>query len=336
MHLDLQNQQCKNIGYFVVCKDLDDLGEGPTPDGMEGLEWDMEITDDNNVDELPTPPEISIYKWYAKILNQTSVVLKSPENDIGRLDRHGQNVLHYAIGVGNMEMTQYLINNFTEIGVNQSNNDWLSPLHLAVMGEFVSIIKYLIEKGANINAPNSKRETPLHFAAHKNNMEIVNILLEHKVNVNVYDMEERSPLTITVLNCNEDIAKVLIKSGTRLNHEDTYGYTVLHRTVWNNLYNTTRMLLESGAKIVHSHYLMHVATRNDNFDLIKLLHKFGSILNIRDDQGNTPLMLACKNQNYTIANYMLQNGNALYEFIGYRCTIIIYLLQELHPTRLII
>lgn len=42
----------KNVGYYVVRKDLElsndepvEIGDGPTPEGMEGLEWDVEIKD---------------------------------------------------------------------------------------------------------------------------------------------------------------------------------------------------------------------------------------------------------------------------------------------------
>lgn len=310
LQLDMSQERCKNIGYFVVCKDLDDndLGEGPTPDGMEALEWDMEIADENIDEEIPTPPEIGIYKWYAKILNQTSFVLKSPENDIGRLDRNGQNVLHYAIQIGNEEMVEYLLNNFTEISVNQTSSDWLTPLHLAVLHGKTKIVHILIEKRANVNALNANRETPLHFAVQKGNLALVNILLENNANLNAYDMMERSPLTVAVLNHNEEIAKLLIRKGTRLNHEETHGFTVLHRAVWNNLTNTTKCLLEAGAKVIQSHYLLHIATRNNNLDILQLLHKAGAVLNIRDEQGNTPLMLACKMQHFYIAKYLLQSG----------------------------
>lgn len=62
----------KNIGYYVVRKDVDsvddEIGEGPTPEGMEGLEWDVEIKDnaETTVDESYS----SLYRWYADILNR--------------------------------------------------------------------------------------------------------------------------------------------------------------------------------------------------------------------------------------------------------------------------
>lgn len=48
LQLDVESsKRYKNIGYFVVCRDVEEneFGDGPTPDGMEALEWDMEINE---------------------------------------------------------------------------------------------------------------------------------------------------------------------------------------------------------------------------------------------------------------------------------------------------
>lgn len=302
----------KNIGYFVVCKDLDEpeFGDGPTPDGMEALEWDMEINEDDDIDnDMALQPESNLYKWYAKILTETSVILKSPEYDISGLDRHGQNILHYAVRQGSLEMIEYLLNVFTQININICDSEWCSPLHIAVLTENLIIVKYLIEKGASVNLCNASRQTPLHFAAKVGNAKITSFLLDNGANINVFDMSDRSPLTLAVLHEYEDVAKTLIRKGARLNNEETYGLTVLYHAVLNNLYNTTNELLEAGAKIIQSHYLLHIAIRHNNFEIVKLLHKGGAILNIRDEHGNTPLMTSCLNNNLLIAKYLLHNGN---------------------------
>lgn len=299
----------KNIGYFVVCKDLDEpeFGDGPTPDGMEALEWDMEVNEDSN-DDISSQPESNLYKWYAKILTETSIMLKSPEYDMGGLDRHGQNILHYAVRQGNLEMIEYLLNTFTQINVNVCDSEWCSPLHLGVLTENFGIVKFLIDKGASVNSCNASRQTPLHYAAKLGNAIIVSYLLEMGANINMFDMEDRSPLTLAVLHEHEDVAKILIRKGARLNNEEMYGFTVLYHAVLNNLYNTTKDLLEAGAKIVQSHFLLHIAIRHNNFEIVKLLHKGGAIINVRDEHGNTPLMICCMNSNLQIAKYLLRNG----------------------------
>lgn len=86
-----ENHTKRNIGYFVFNADVDQLdSEGPTPEGMEALEWDLEVTEDKGSDKFKSPgsPEDAIYKWYAKILNQTAIILKSPENDIARYEQY--------------------------------------------------------------------------------------------------------------------------------------------------------------------------------------------------------------------------------------------------------
>lgn len=311
LHLDVALGKRQNMGYFVVCRDMDenDLGEGPTPDGMEALEWDMEITDDNVKEDEPFCPEVNLYKWYAKILNQTSIILKSPDNDIARLDGHGQNILHYAIRSGNKDMVEYLINNFSELSVNQSDSNWYSPLHISVMTDNIQITRFLLSKNANINNINRDKQTPLHLAAQYGLCEMITLLLENGAHINTFDIDERSPLNLAIAHSKEDAARILIKKGIRLNHEEINGYTALYRAVWNNLTSTVKLLLEHGAKIIHSHFLLHIATKNGNLDIVKILVQAGAILHIRDEQGMTPLIIACSMQNLHIAKYLLKHGN---------------------------
>lgn len=310
LHLDAALGKRQNMGYYVVCKDMDenDLGEGPTPEGMEALEWDVEITESNIKDEEQFCPEVNMYKWYAKILNQTSIILNSPDNDISRLDAHGQSILHYSIRSRSKEMVEYLIDNYRELNVNQSDSNWYSPLHISVMTASMQITEFLLTKNANINCINREKQTPLHLAAQYGLCELILLLLDYGANINAFDLDERSPLTLAIAHNKEDAARILIKKGTRLNHEEINGYTALYRAVCNNLTNTVKLLMEYGAKIIHSHFLLHIATKNGNLDIIKILIKAGTIVNIRDEQGMTPLIIACSMQHFQIAKYLLKNG----------------------------
>lgn len=198
--LDLSKTEKRftNIGYFVVRRDLEeDLGEGPTPEGMDALEWDMEVSE-QAISE-PQTSEVNIYQWYANILNRSSLVLKSPENDIARLDSHGRNVLHYAVRSGNIDLVKYLVETFNEISVNQCDASSVSPLHVAASKCHLLVVRYLIDKGANVNFPCRERRTPLHIAAQHGFVEIMQILIDNEADINVFDMKERSPLSLAVL-----------------------------------------------------------------------------------------------------------------------------------------
>ncbi|KAK5647099.1 hypothetical protein RI129_005563 [Pyrocoelia pectoralis] len=308
----LNKTQKRNIGYFVVCKDIDEgeFGDGPTPEGMEALEWDMEVTDDGLGDDTlcSTPPEARIYKWYADVLNRTAVVLESPENDIARFDKNGLNALHYAVIGGHCDIVEYLLDNFKEISVNQSDADMFSPLHMAALNGDLRMVKLLLEKRANVQFTNRQKHTPLHLAAQKGYVDVINLLIENGANINAHDLHDCSPLSLAILSCHEEAAELLIRKGTRLNHEEFCGITVVYRAVWNNMNNITKALLDGGAKIIQSQYLLHTAIRNNNYDMVKILHKGGAILNIRDEQGQTPLMMACVYNNIQISKYLLKHG----------------------------
>lgn len=308
LHLDISSNKRRNIGYFVVCRDVEEneFGEGPTPDGMEALEWDTEMTEANVTED---PPEDNLYEWYARILKETAFMLQSPENDISRFDHLGQTILHHAVQSGNIEMVQYLVENFSDINVYQVDSNGFTPLHKACMcGSFV-MAKYLISRNANVNAvKHLDRQTPLHEAARYGHTDIVCLLIDSGANVNAFDIHERSPLSYAITGSHEDIAKILIQKGTSLNREEFDGCTVLYHSVVMKLPSVTKVLLEYGAKITQSLYLLHLAIDKRSLELVKILHEAGAVLNFRDSCGYTPLMSACIAQDFAITEYLLKNG----------------------------
>ena len=59
-----------------------------------------------------------------------------------------------------------MVKYFVEKGANieAKNNDGDTPLHYACLNQKTEIVKYFIEKGANIEAKNKNGNTPLHYA----------------------------------------------------------------------------------------------------------------------------------------------------------------------------
>lgn len=126
-----------------------------------------------------------MYKWYANILNRTSLLLESPERDISRLDRHGQSVLHYAVISGNVDMVDYLLSICSkDLNINQNDSCCFSPLHIAAANGNVEMVRWLIKKGANVNTIGGRhRQTPLHVTAKAAHIEVLKILLDAGNNV---------------------------------------------------------------------------------------------------------------------------------------------------------
>lgn len=76
--------------------------------------------------------------------------------------------------------------------------------------------------------------------------------------------------------------------------EEIHGYTALCEAVWQNNVSMAELLVSRGARVTQSHMLLHCAVTQANKDMARLLLNARSVPNLRDDHGNTPLLLAAK------------------------------------------
>src|SRR5690242_11368425 len=82
------------------------------------------------------------------------------------------------------------------------DNDGMSPLHTACsgvrnkQGDFVAIVKFLIQNGANVNYLDSAQCTPLHVAAcsEEKGVPIVQVLLEYGADATIESVQGWSSL----------------------------------------------------------------------------------------------------------------------------------------------
>lgn len=88
--------------------------------------------------------------------------------------------LHIACQQGNLEII-YILENFMKKQVSDTNpfntiSNGDTPLIAAVTSNSLKIVKYLIDKGADVNIPNDDYLLPLHIAAHQKNCEVYDLI----------------------------------------------------------------------------------------------------------------------------------------------------------------
>jgi ankyrin repeat protein len=99
-------------------------------------------------------------------------------------------------------------------GWNFLNEDF-KPLHLAVLNNQVEVVKYLIQKGADVNVTSIPNHIyPLHLAAIVS-AEICKILIEHGAKINVTDFNGDTPLDLAKRADNKEAIEILENYGAK-------------------------------------------------------------------------------------------------------------------------
>jgi len=196
-----------------------------------------------------------------------------------------------------------------------------------------SLIKTLVEQGVNVNGISLKGETPLMAAINYtkrrniNNNSIINYLVEQGANVNAVDHLGNTPLTIACEYGNETVVKYLIAKGANI-----HGMTVNNKK-WKtplitackyHQFHIGRYLIEEGTnvneQIENGDTPLLIACKdkdqmdNDIFEgWVEYLMNCGADVNIKNMYGDTPLSVAIKNNNLTVKNILMEHGGKILE-----------------------
>lgn len=130
-----------------------------------------------------------------------------------------------AVKNGDIETVNLLVQ--LGAGVNNIGGWQGTPLHYAIWAsgiDKITIIGFLLNNGANINAKNSNGETPLHIAVANGRLEDVTFLVKKGANVNIKSNNGESPLTIAETPMfrfeeHQAIANFLKKHGAKTSKE---------------------------------------------------------------------------------------------------------------------
>lgn len=165
--------------------------------------------------------------------------------------------------------------NTSQKGESKSNLGW-TPLHLASYFGHKTVVEFLLDQGADINAVNDSGDTPLHKAAFVGREDIVCVLLARNANINIVNGEGSTPRD--VCKDNDEARKLL----------------------W---------AAEKTETIQREQKLLGAARSNDLESLNSLLKEDRPTnMNCVDVQGNTALHCASYRGHKEVAILLLQNG----------------------------
>lgn len=128
---------------------------------------------------------------------------------INQFSNDGFTPLGLACYFGQAEIARFLVLKGADINISSNNGFHVSPIHSAAAGNHTSIVRTLIDGGANVNVKQQSSVTPLHSAAQNGNLEILILLLENGADVNTRMEGGKMPADLAREKGFEDIADIL-------------------------------------------------------------------------------------------------------------------------------
>ncbi|KAM9509464.1 ankyrin repeat domain-containing protein 27 isoform 3-T7 [Guaruba guarouba] len=133
------------------------------------------------------------------------------------------------------------------LGVNVSNEDGFTPLHMAALHGHSELVSLLLKHGASISAKNAKHAVPLHLACQKGHFQVVKCLMDYNAKQNKKDIYGNTPLIYACLNGQYETTALLLQHGASVNLSNAKGNTALHEAVIGKNEALVDLLLQNGA-----------------------------------------------------------------------------------------
>jgi ankyrin repeat protein len=119
----------------------------------------------------------------------------------------------------------------------------MTGLHLAGYFGIESIVKLLLDTGADVEAKDGNGQTPLLWVAQGGNEAVVKLLLDAGADIEAKDSNDQTPLLRAAKNGHEAIVKLLLDKGVDINVENANGQTALLLAVHNEHSNVSQLLM---------------------------------------------------------------------------------------------
>ena len=122
----------------------------------------------------------------------------------------GESPIMLASLRGHLEIVKLL----QAYGGEMNHSGW-TPLHYCAWGGHDDICRFLLEKGAKIDARSANGTTPIMMAARQGHLETVKMLLANSANANLKNEAGATALTWALKEGKEAVAELLRKSGAQ-------------------------------------------------------------------------------------------------------------------------
>ncbi len=127
-----------------------------------------------------------------KLLNSMS----EDHIDINAKKYRGRTLAHYAVKYDNLKVIPVLVKH--GINLEICDDDYNTPLHMAILLKKNEMVAVLIKAGSNINASCNFEQTPLHLSVITSNLTVCKMLLEAGADSTLVDEKNLRPIDYAI------------------------------------------------------------------------------------------------------------------------------------------
>ena len=236
-------------------------------------------------------------------------------------EKRGELLIHYAVQECDVALAELLLTeSLIKVDVNAVGPDGCTPLALAVKMKNTVIVKMLLEAESDPNICDNDGCAPIYHAIQHGDIEMVQLLLDKsliKLDVNIsYGC---SPLSFAVKMKNFTIVKLLLEAEADPNVIDSNGYATIHYAVYYRDIAIVKLLLTESFIAVNVNFEQRkgntpliIAIRQNNTAIASLLIEAGAdinfISNMHGDYQYTPFIQAVCQENLNMCKFLVKHG----------------------------
>ncbi|XP_078341793.1 transient receptor potential cation channel subfamily A member 1 homolog isoform X1 [Crassostrea virginica] len=250
-----------------------------------------------------TPLLMAAYSGHAESLD----TLLKKGADYEAVDKNDKTAVYLAAEEDKLEALKTMlaypdVRRLVDVGDRYDNH----PLHIAAQEGYLSIVKCLIENGADLDCKNEEEQTPLHLAAKHGRTNVVRemVIRDHSA-VNDEDEDSNTALHLATLHGHTKVALILIKNGADVAARNSVLWTPLDCAAAKGWLKTVKCLLDADAPVDPMDKTkttpLHLASRYGHADVVKCLLDHSAKISQRDTDGNNCLDLAIDNNKPDVA-----------------------------------
>ncbi|MDA7624944.1 ankyrin repeat domain-containing protein, partial [bacterium] len=229
---------------------------------------------------------------------------KKIKDDYSKLDFTETLTINSAVILGDLAKVKLAVESGLDPNtpVGGTSNE-MPMLNWASMGKNTELIKYLIDKGADVNSKNKDGLTPLMFAGTKGRVENALLLIENGADLFAKNSIKATCAHFLSICLMPDFLNLLVEKGVDFNGKDNRGRIPLmvaassnlptrNESVGNNveLHEAIKILIKQTTNINDTDNQGRTAL-HQAYDVLfaELLVEQGANINIKDNEGLTPL-----------------------------------------------